>query len=314
MTSVCCIIVDFEGASWTAQCLEALARSTLVPEIIVVDNNPPLAASNTSGNVSALDDALANAPDNLECRKVSAGGNSGFARACNLGASHAMQNPETEWLWFLNNDALVEPETLARLLAGASEARLDIAGVEKIVETQADGTRRVCAGAGRIHPRWGTVLPLVPGTTPDYIDGVSLLVRRKTWIELGGLPEDYFLYFEETDWCFQARNAGKSSGLVAGTTLHHRRGATTGSARLPGQVPLFIDVLQQRNRLLFMRRYLGKTGWPRLSSLLSLLLRLRRGQWNRVWHILRVSWSHKAFWRWVAQHGGQIPPGRTERT
>lgn len=42
----------------------------------------------------------------------------------------------------------------------------------------------------------------------DYIDGSCLLLRSTAIEDIGMLPEDYFLYFEETHWCFEAKRKG----------------------------------------------------------------------------------------------------------
>ena len=101
----------------------------------------------------------------------------------NAGISSSVQgDPGSDFVWLLNNDTLVEPSSLSRLLALAdSDKRIGIVG-NRLVE--ADGSGRVQAMGGGAVNRWlGTTSTYVkPSPTNDYdhLIGASILVRRSS--------------------------------------------------------------------------------------------------------------------------------------
>ena len=58
-------------------------------------------------------------------------------------------------------------------------------------------------------------------TECDYVPGCSLLVHRSVVESVGYIPEDYFMYFEETDWCLRMQNAGLKNVVASGSVVHH---------------------------------------------------------------------------------------------
>ena len=57
-----------------------------------------------------------------------------------------------------------------------------------------------------------------------YVTGAALMVRREVWERLGGLDEDYFLYFEETDFCARIHRASGRVVLVPKAKIIHLEG------------------------------------------------------------------------------------------
>ncbi|MCK9183115.1 MAG: hypothetical protein M0P13_09605, partial [Fibrobacteraceae bacterium] len=117
---------------------------------------------------------------------------------------------------------------------------------------------------------------------------------------------DYFLYSEETDYCYAARKAGFCLALAEKSIIRHDAGKSTGSELGKGKVPFFIDCLMVRNRIFFCNKY----GFPKtgifLALLISLLLRARRNQWNRIATILRITLSIREFKQFIRDNGGFI--------
>ena len=60
----------------------------------------------------------------------------------------------------------------------------------------------------------------------DWVGGACLLMRRETIEQVGLLDEHFFMYSEETDWCFRTRQLGWRSA----TTLPHRSHTSAGRA------------------------------------------------------------------------------------
>ena len=62
----------------------------------------------------------------------------------------------------------------------------------------------------------------------DYVQGACLMVRREAVENVGGLDERFFMYFEETDWCFRFKQAGGEVWLVPSAGVIHFGGGSTG--------------------------------------------------------------------------------------
>ena len=63
----------------------------------------------------------------------------------------------------------------------------------------------------------------------DYILGASMFVNKDFIKEVGMMSEDYFLYYEEVDWCIRAKKAGWQVGYCYASRIFHKQGVSTGS-------------------------------------------------------------------------------------
>jgi hypothetical protein len=100
----------------------------------------------------------------------------------------------------------------------------------------------------------------------EYITGCSMLVRSATLRDIHLMSEDYFLYWEDVDWCTRARLAGWSCLYVPESTLLHKVGASTD--RQP-EIKLRYET---RNRLRYQWRF-NRPG--AMQAVVALLLEFR---------------------------------------
>ena len=76
----------------------------------------------------------------------------------------------------------------------------------------------------------------------DWVSGTSLMVRREVIESIGGLDENYFLYFEDPDFCFRAKKAGFSTWCVPESRIIHVSGQSTqvtGHQPTPKRLPTY---------------------------------------------------------------------------
>ena len=98
-----------------------------------------------------------------------------------------------------------------------------------------------------------------PHTTP-YLHGAALMVKREVIEKVGEMPEIFFLYYEEMDWCTQMTNAGYELWYEPRCTVFHKESQST------GQFSKLRTFYMTRNRLLYTRR--NRKGAQRLLSIL----------------------------------------------
>ncbi len=233
------IIVLFNQAGLSMLCLRALADSLGTSfETIVVDN---ASTDRVPQLLERLDGALVLRQDS----------NLGFLRAVNLAAEHATG----EHLLLLNNDAVVEPQTLAHAVARL-EAEPDAGAVGGPILLW-DGRLQE---AGSIIWRDGSCQGHGRGDSPDapayrfvrdvdYCSGAFLMVRRTLFEQLGRFDTDFApAYYEESDLCVRLWQAGHRVVYDPQLRVKHFEFASdTGSGQAMA--------LQARNRSRFVAKH-----------------------------------------------------------
>ncbi len=195
-------------------------------------------------------------PEKLEAtrREVPAeilplGRNAGFAAACNLGVKRLLA-AGVEWVWLLNNDAVVDAESLEALLT-AAEGLPDAGIISPFIRRLNDGQvwhqGAVEAAGPNPLPRNLTEVSHAGAVRVDYVAGCAMLVRRQVFELVGPFDENFFMYYEELDFCRRARSAGFGVYVVPGATVWHEVGAT---GRL---LPAVVRFHRARSRIRFYR-------------------------------------------------------------
>lgn len=216
--------------------------------------------------------------------------NLGYAGGNNIGLRYAMSQGDMEYAWILNNDTLVEPDALSWLVRYMDQnPHVGMCGSKLIYEWDRS---RVQGYGGKYVPWIGVSSTYTEETDIpriDYVIGAAIFVRRSFLEDIGLMCEDYFLYFEETDWAVRARGR-YSLGCEPRSVVYHREGAVIGAnAAHPDEKSELADYYAMRNRLLFTRKY-----YPQclptvyLSSLIMIWNRFRRHQYPRMWMFVKL--------------------------
>ena len=271
------ILVNYKGAADTIECLESL-RALEAPEnglvAIVVENASPDAslarlrewlqqgrpvvgkasdegASDFEGPHGNLRVILTRSPDN-----------NGFAAGCNIGLARACVEPSITHFWLLNNDTTVEPRSALELLeCSRTNSDRNICGStllyydERDIVQAAAGARYI-RSIGRSHHvfKRRRVSEIVDAPSPqfDYIIGASMFFSRFVLDSIGYLPERYFLYVEENDWCTRARSEGISLNWARRSYVFHKEGRSTGAEQRFKQLSDDAFYYISRNNLLYV--------------------------------------------------------------
>jgi GT2 family glycosyltransferase len=234
------ITVNFNSTQVTLELLQSLRHSTYSPiEIIVIDNgsteNPE-----TIIHTQFPEILFKRSSDNL-----------GFAGGNNLGISMA----KGDYLFFINNDTEVTPNLISNLATTLSNN--DKIGVVspkiKFFNTniiQYAGytpmsliARNEAIGSKQHDTNHYTGLHPTP-----YAHGAAMMVRKSVIEKTGPMPEDFFLYYEELDWCERIRREGFTIMVDLDSLIYHKESMSVGKA---SPLKLFY---QTRNRILFVRR------------------------------------------------------------
>lgn len=277
------IILNTNRRDDTLACLTSLAESTWPRNHVVVLDN-----SSTDGSVEAIAAAFP------EVEIVRLNDNRGYAGNNNVGIALALERG-ADWIFVLNEDTVLAPDCIAQLVAaGTTEPGTGIVGP---LVYHFDEPQIIQSAGGELTPRWEAVhigqnqpdSGQFATTRPvDWISGCAIMVRREVIEAVGPLDERFFYYWEETDWCLRAREAGWQILHVPAAKLWHK-GVQRDYQPSPG-----VAYYNTRNRLLVMRKHGASPGaWvhvlaqmARTFAAMSLRPRWRprRAHRNAMWH------------------------------
>lgn len=234
------VIVDYRSEDFTRRCLAslvALGRDDL--RCIVVDNGGGL-------------DADRMATDFSELTILKPGENLGFAGGCNIGIARAVADG-AEYCLLLNPDAVADHDFLAPMLAVmAGDDRIGMACPTHLDEdgriTYGGATMNWWSGRPRMIPGWRQGGG-VPWVEVPFASGAAMLLRVSAIAEIGPMAEDYFLYFEDTDYTRAFLRGGWKVVYVPDAEIRH-----AGSGVIGFRSALYVYYMA-RNRIRFMRRW-----------------------------------------------------------
>ena len=236
---VAVVIVTYKSANLTIDCLRSVDVERSSPGLkirtIVVDN--------ASGDGPAVARAIEENGWSSWATLVVAEKNGGFAYGNNVGIQRAYADGRPDYLHLLNPDTLVRKGAIAELvafleshpeagIAGGSFENLDgsdwhIAFRFPTLLSEVDQGLQLGLVTRLLRDRvLARRMDSLPQST-DWVSGASMMVRRQVLDAVGGLDENYFLYFEETDLCYRAKAAGFSTWYVPQSRVMHIAGQST---------------------------------------------------------------------------------------
>jgi GT2 family glycosyltransferase len=207
------IVLNYNGAAWLERCLHSLRTQTIFHkiEVIVADNASP------DGSAELAVQYLKDWPN---ARVMPNGRNLGFAEGNNRPARLA----RGRYLFFLNNDAWLEPACIERLLAGVTSAGA-VAACPLVLNYEDDSFQSAGAGGFDVFGLATSRRP--PSTTRPVLmpEGCGYLIERERFLALGGFDPEFFMFAEEFDLSWRVWIAGGRACVVPEARLHHRGGA-----------------------------------------------------------------------------------------
>lgn len=237
------IILNWNGKEDTIECLESLKHITYPNyEILLVDNG------STDGSVECLRERYP------EMEIIENGENLGFAEGNNVAIRKAMEN-NTDYLLLLNNDTIVDSNFLTELVQ-AAESSHEIGIIGPKIYFYNDITR--IQSIGGLVNRYTGRTPLIgcnindvgqfdEKRDVDYVSGCALLIKTSVIEKIGVLCSDYFAYYEEVEWCIQAKKYGYRVVNVPTAHIWHKEAVTSKRSNS-------YTYLYTRNRFIFLKR------------------------------------------------------------
>ena len=252
-TQIYAVVVNYNGASVTRACVDSLREANGVSVQVVIADN-----ASAEEDVAELRVAYGSA-DDVEIVRLPRNGH--FAAGVNAGARRALERGATHLL-ILNNDTVVEPDCVARLV-GACQ-RVPRAGL--FGPALLDLGDRHPLSLGERYSTWSLAVPRTllkvrsPGTGAPYpvggVMGSAVFLTRECFEDVGEYDEGLRVYYEEVDYCLRARAAGYEPHIVPRAVVLHDglRGFTAG-------ITPYAAYFKCRNMLKVLRRHGRPLDW-----------------------------------------------------
>lgn len=215
-SSVTAIVVSWNGKKWLRKCLDSLLKQDHQRlEIILIDNH------SSDGSVSYVRKRFPRV-------KVLQTRNQGYGHACNVGVAQATG----DFLLFFNEDMYVAKDFTSQLLRAyhrlspQEKARFGTLGCPL---NHYDGTPTYS------KPQWGQGIDVMGAPLINFRrsklffnSGCPLLIRRDTFLKVGGFCDNFFLYSEDLDLCWRMNIFGYQHFFTNSTALYHYGGGVIG--------------------------------------------------------------------------------------
>jgi GT2 family glycosyltransferase len=261
-TDLSIIVVNWNVRELLRSCLQSLLTDSqtnpkLIIEIIVVDS------ASTDGSPEMIRTHFP------QVRLIASEHNLGYANGNNVGAAAA----QGRYLFLLNPDTEVQPGTLARII-GYMETHPAVGALGPQLlwpDGSIQSSRRRFPTLGSLF--WDSTLlgqwfhdnrhsrayhladqPADQAQKVDWVVGAAILIRREAWLGVGPIDQDFFMYFEETDWCRRSVEAGWETHYLPSARVTHYEGKSS------EQVVAARTLQFQHSKLYYTRKYFGG-GW-----------------------------------------------------
>lgn len=231
------------------QCLTSLFRNDY-------DNLRVIIADNAS-----TDDSIESIRrDFPQVQIINLTANLGYAGNNNVGIRAALEQG-AEWIFLLNDDTVLDPSCLSTLIeVGESDGKIGIVGP---MVYHYDEPQIIQSAGGVLGTNW---LSIHVGQNEldcgqfksvrdvEWISGCAILIRRAVIDQVGMMDTDYFLYWEETEWCIRIKKAGWRIVHVPHAKLWHK------GVQRNYQPKPYVTYYSTRNRLLTLAKH--QAPWP----------------------------------------------------
>lgn len=244
MALISIITVNFNQPQATLDLLKSIyecyPKANL--EVIVVDN----------GSKEDLGEEFKNT--NLHVLYIRSEKNLGFAGGNNLGIKSA----KGEYLFLINNDTEFSSgllETLTETMdanrsIGIISPKINYFDKKEIIQYAGFTPmnyytcRNECIG--QFETDRGQFNNIVAET--GFVHGAAMMIRRSALKAVGNMAENFFLYYEEMDWCEQIKRAGFKIWVNTNALIYHKESMSV------GKKSALKEFFMNRNRILFIRR------------------------------------------------------------
>ncbi|MBB6713505.1 glycosyltransferase family 2 protein [Clostridium gasigenes] len=244
------ILLNYKNVKDTLEAVESLENINYPNfEIIIVDND------SKDNSLILLKEALGE-----KHHIISSGKNGGFAFGNNVGIKYAIKK-NADYVLLINNDTTVEKDFLNHLV-NSIENKKNVAMATGLILNYYN-KEKIWYDGGEIkwdkfygyHINEGKRLSDVTLKEREitFATGCLMLIKCEIIKKIGYLPEEYFMYYEDVDFCAKIQEEGYKICYNPKSVIYHKISAASGEAESP-----FAIEWNTKNRIKFMKKYKHK--------------------------------------------------------
>jgi len=249
------LLLNYNGLPDTIECLQSV-KKIIYPnyELHLIDN------CSEGDDVKILKEKYSHLYDNLIEVKPK---NLGFTGGFNLGVNKLKTGDDLDYFLLLSNDTTVKPDFLNELIKFTeANPEVGVAGPLVFYYHQKD---KIYSCGGKLNTflfscKFYKFPHKEPKKNLNFISGCAFLIRKSLIEKIGLLDENFFTYWEETDFCLRVKKAGYSIACVPQSIIYHK---VAQSNKYLSKRYIYYMV---RNNLLLVKKHAKWHQWPFLLS------------------------------------------------
>lgn len=246
MTKVAIIVLHFGNVNDTYECLMSLKTlKTSIPHTVYVVDNGTHAIKQK--DIQQILQRVIFIKNDI---------NGGFSRGNNLAISQILKENFSHIL-LLNNDTLITPYALDKLINAFKNPTVGIVGP---IITYQKKPKTIWFAGGYLNKTFCFTKHIYAYNKnkdlidTDFITGAAMMIKREVFEKVGLLPDEYFLYWEDVDFCFAAKQKGYLSKVLEENLVLHKVSAASGIKGKNTLSPLQA-YYYGKNPFIFMKKY-----------------------------------------------------------
>ena len=212
------VLVNYNGEKDTVECIKSISASEKIelPFIILVDNN----SKNRLCEKDVSFYPRIKIIDNHE--------NVGFGRANNIGIKWALENLNTDFIFILNNDTIVEKDSVYKLITNFPDSEDTVLVSPKILTREKHP--KIWYGGGYFNYKRISVNVCNIGEPNrdlsnryvEFASGCAMLFRSKYLASNSAFDEQFFMYEEDLELCMRIIRQKKLIYFVGSSAIYHK--------------------------------------------------------------------------------------------
>ncbi len=239
------IILNYNNAKETNECIDSFNTiEDFDIKLIVVDN---------ASEENCVNEVKKHIGSFTNIKLIETGANLGYAGGNNVGLHYAIDQG-AEYIAIVNNDVVVNRDSFNECVK-ILDADSNVAFVGPAILEYGSNVIQYTGGTVDFDrltsPHMNSKMKYQKEDRQiscDYVGGACMMFKREIINEIGYIPEEYFLFWEETEWCYKAKKIGKKCICTLNGAINHK--GSVSIKKIRGLEAYYME----RNRVLFSLR------------------------------------------------------------